>query len=512
MKNKFLVIYLLLLLLICRLSYSAQLITDGQLSFYYDKEKNEIINIKGNQLGIIDISKIDIGIIKEKKFYLLKDFYKDINYDLKNSKIAILGEFQGEQFTLDIQILDKSLEEIEFKINFKETKSLQESKKIVYKIEFEDDYEGIKRTINKSSPKKINFSDKNGTGAFYLSKVKELSNEVYSLIKVDSSNLNISMRGMYPCYITELKDENSVFVINFREQNKKIEETEKKEQNTLLAKDDFDEHLEIKIKQLRNLSALLSRGIVVDRITDSKSKVSYEKELEMKKIAYEEGLISINQFIPKENPTEFEELYFNYTIYEIVNNNMELLKYEPLLRNKIIKYVNTNFERIYNGGELKELYYLTKIMDMVNKIEPNKYIEKLTDVKRLVESEFIINSTLKSSKNSRVGNSKNLKYLNILNNEKLKEIVLGEYNTYYDRVLGALIKENFYLVDFEYNLEMVKLLREIGEIQKADMLLAKIEYLIKNNNYYIPQYYSLNGNNNQEIYGELISKYLMLLQ
>ena len=75
MKKKFISIYLLLLLLICSLSYSAQLITDGQLSFYYDKEKNEIINIKGNQLGIIDISKIDIGIIKEKKFYLLKDFY-----------------------------------------------------------------------------------------------------------------------------------------------------------------------------------------------------------------------------------------------------------------------------------------------------------------------------------------------------------------------------------------------------------------------------------------------------
>lgn len=59
---------------------------------------------------------------------------------------------------------------------------------------------------------------------------------------------------------------------------------------------------------------------------------------------------------------------------------------------------------------------------------------------------------------------------------------------------------------------MVRLLREIGEIQKADMLLAKIEYLIKNNNYYIPQYYSLNGNNNQEIYGDLISRYLTLLQ
>ncbi|MBP6063594.1 MAG: hypothetical protein KBE73_03205 [Fusobacteriaceae bacterium] len=512
MKKKFISIYLLLLLLICSLSYSAQLITDGQLSFYYDKEKNEIINIKGNQLGIIDISKIDIGIIKEKKFYLLKDFYKEVNYDLKKSKIEILGEFQGEKFTLDIQILDKNLEEIEFKLNFKEMKEQQESKKIVYKIEFEDDYEGLKRTINKSSPKKINFSDKNGTGAFYLSKIKEMSNEVYSLIKVDSSNLNIGMRGMYPCYITELKEQNSIFVINFREKNKKIEKTGEKEVNPLLLTDDFDEHLEIKIKQLRNLNALLSRGIVVDKITESKSKIFYEKELDMEKVAYEEGLIPINQIIPKENQTEFEELYFNYTMYEIVNNNMELLKYEALLRNKVVKYINSNFERIYSGGELKELYYLTKIMERVNKIEPDKYSEKLAKIKSLVESELILNNTLKSSKNSKIGNPKNLKYLNILNNEKFRRVVLEEYNSYYNRVLGVLIKENSDLVDFEYNLEMVRLLREIGEIQKADMLLAKIEYLIKNNNYYIPQYYSLNGNNNQEIYGDLISRYLTLLQ
>ena len=59
---------------------------------------------------------------------------------------------------------------------------------------------------------------------------------------------------------------------------------------------------------------------------------------------------------------------------------------------------------------------------------------------------------------------------------------------------------------------MIKLLRVVGERKKADMLLAKIEYIIKKNNCYIPKYYNFNGKNNQEIYGDLISNYLALVE
>lgn len=519
MSKKKVIIVLLFLLFFYKPSNSAQLITNGQLSFYYNKEKNEIINIKGNQLGIVDISRLDIGIIKKDKFYSLQDFYKDIKYDLEKSKIEILGDFYGEKFVLTVEILDKVLEEIEFKIVFENKPNNskvndelnKESLKIVYQIDFENEYEGLKRTLEKNSSKKINFSDRNKTGAFYLSRDRELLDNTYNFVKIDSGELDLKMRNLYPFYITDVQDGESCFVINFRDPSEKIGTLKGERRDSALLTNDFENNLEIRIRQLQHLDILLSRGIIIDKITQNRAHISYEMELKMRKEAYEEGIMPANQIIPKEEITEFERLYLDYIVYETVEKNVEFSNYEAILKEKIEKYIDDNFKRIYDNGKISEVYYLIKIIELVDKDEKEKYTDQLERLKALVNTELLLDNKLKNNRNSRIGNLKNLKYLDVIESLKLKTIVLNEYKEKYDNIYELLMSEKN-SVDIEYNLEMIKLLRKVGERKKADMLLAKIEYIIKKNNCYIPKYYNFNGKNNQEIYGDLISNYLALVE
>lgn len=521
MIKKKVIIVLLFLLFFYKPSNSAQLITNGQLSFYYDKEKNEVINVKGNQLGIVDISRLNIGIIEGDRFYLLKDFYKDIKYDLEKSKIEISGIFYGENFILTIEILDKVLEEIEFKIAFEgnsktdmKTKSeldKEKIRKIVYQIDFENEYEGLKRTLEKNSSKKINFSDKNMTGAFYLSRDRELLDNIYNFVRIDNGELDLKMRNLYPFYITDVQDGRSCFVINFRDPSEKIGVLKGETRDSLLLTNDFENNSEIRVRQLQHLDILLSRGIIIDKITQNRANISYEIELEMRKEAYEEGIMPANQIIPKEEATDFEKLYLDYLIYEVVEKNIEFSNYKVILKEKTEKYIDSNFKRIYDASVTKEVYYLIKIIELVSKDDNKKYANQLEQLKALINTELLLDNKLKNNKNSRIGSLKNLEYLDVIEPLKLKEIVLEEYTEKYDKIYELLMPEKDN-VDVEYNLEMIKLLKVIGERKKADMLLAKIEYIIKKNNYYIPKYYKFNGNNNQEIYGNLISDYLAVVE
>ncbi|MGL4969867.1 MAG: hypothetical protein ACRC5B_06900, partial [Fusobacteriaceae bacterium] len=54
-------------------------------------------------------------------------------------------------------------------------------------------------------------------------------------------------------------------------------------------------------------------------------------------------------------------------------------------------------------------------------------------------------------------------------------------------------------------------LYSMGERRKADLLLGKLEELIRKNSYYIPKYFPIKNRNENGIYGEMISKYFQIL-
>ncbi|MGL6098106.1 MAG: hypothetical protein ACRCZ9_00915, partial [Fusobacteriaceae bacterium] len=136
------------------------------------------------------------------------------------------------------------------------------------------------------------------------------------------------------------------------------------------------------------------------------------------------------------------------------------------------------------------------------------------NILKLVDEKFYDKTGIKNNRYSKIGEAKNLIYSELINQDKrkfqLKKQLENNYSQDYSLFLNKrdkVIEE----IDIEYNLNMVIFLRSLGEKRKADLLLGKIEELIRKNNYYIPKYFPIKNRNENGIYGEMISKYFRIL-
>ncbi|MGL4733038.1 MAG: hypothetical protein ACRCWN_05065, partial [Fusobacteriaceae bacterium] len=134
---------------------------------------------------------------------------------------------------------------------------------------------------------------------------------------------------------------------------------------------------------------------------------------------------------------------------------------------------------------------------------------------RLVKENFYHERGLKSSRYSKTGEAKNLIYSDIIGEEERRDQLKKQLKENYSRDYGVFFqdknRENPEEIDMEYNLNMVIFLYSMGERRKADLLLGKLEELIRKNSYYIPKYFPIKNRNENGIYGEMISKYFQIL-
>ncbi|MGL4567759.1 MAG: hypothetical protein ACRCU6_04440, partial [Fusobacteriaceae bacterium] len=116
---------------------------------------------------------------------------------------------------------------------------------------------------------------------------------------------------------------------------------------------------------------------------------------------------------------------------------------------------------------------------------------------------------------SKTGEAKNLIYSDIIGEEERRDQLKKQLKENYSRDYGVFFqdknRENPEEIDMEYNLNMVIFLYSMGERRKADLLLGKLEELIRKNSYYIPKYFPIKNRNENGIYGEMISKYFQIL-
>lgn len=488
---------LFFLIIISNILYAAQLITDGQISFYYDEKNQEIKSIKGNQLNSIDITRLDIGIIEDKKYYRLKEFYKEKECDLERLEVRFKGVFKEHDFNLTVRLSEESSDRIEILFNTSYDKPI----KVVYGIRFLNQ-NGIVSKNEKNVytyENKLHFSDDTATGVLLLSEEKEILEDIYKFVKVETKGY---VEGRNSYYISDIIDGRGNLQIKFGNfQNSKVETIRKKFVYS-------NEEKELQNKQLKQLSILLSRGVIIDRITENIPKISYENETDMKIMGYKNRIITLAELLQKSGDSRAEELYYRYSIYKLILEDSSLLKYKDTVEEKIMEFLDLTYNLTHEVGEIKEVYYTVKIIKLLEKSGIEKYSDKKDTLVKFFNNELFQDKKLKNNRYSKVGNSENMRYMDLLYRDNLNSVIKSEYNENYNSLYNLLLKKNSKkLIDISYNLDFIRLLKVLGD-KRAYIMMGKIEEIINKNNGYIPLFYDLSGNNNSEIYGELIIKYL----
>jgi len=90
-----------------------------------------------------------------------------------------------------------------------------------------------------------------------------------------------------------------------------------------------------------------------------------------------------------------------------------------------------------------------------------------------------------------------------------KEILMDEYNKFYNSRLGFLVFPGENYMDTDYNLSFARHLYDNELAKEGERLFARVRELVeRNNNYVTPKMYHI-GRNEAGIYGDLVFSYLI---
>lgn len=501
-----------LLLLIFQITSSRQLITNGDILFYYDNQRKMASDIKGNIFSDVDISQIDVGIIIDREHYYLRDYIQEVLTDKEQNQVEVSGAIKGVPYKVTYSFMNENEFLVKF-ILFGELRP-KEDMKISYSIfpKKDNGYLELGKNGRYIYDGKISFEDGQSFGDIYFSTDPIQKGQKYFLSKVKGREVNFSDRYIY--YIVPVKEQEAELIIKFGT----LSNAKNKEKSPNLT---LEHYREIEREQLNQLNLFISRAVIPSEISYNRPKVDYINELNLKYLGSYYKLSYISDILEKQRPKILEKIYYDYIIFKIIEENPNLKSRGKDFYGYTKKYIDTIFDEVYNEGSIQELFYFHKLLGILEKYasEEGEDWKKLMgyrgDIFRLVKENFYHERGLKSSRYSKTGEVKNLIYSDIIGEEERRDQLKKQLKENYSRDYGVFFqdknRENPEEIDMEYNLNMVIFLYSMGERRKADLLLGKLEELIRKNSYYIPKYFPIKNRNENGIYGEMISKYFQIL-
>ncbi|MGL6100589.1 MAG: hypothetical protein ACRC0G_13300, partial [Fusobacteriaceae bacterium] len=404
----------ILFIFFCQIALSRQLVTNGEILFYYDDKRNLILDIKGSIFSEIDISQIDIGTIINGEHYYLRDFIES-NYVDKNKKsIEVLSKIDEIQLKTTYSFINQN--QFLIKTVLVGDKDIKKDIKISYNL-FPKKDNGYLELVEKGKyiyNKKISFEDSTNRGAIYFSKDPIQKGTRYFLSEVTEREINYSDKYIY--YIVDFEESESNLILKFGTNiNQEI-----KDEIYIMQPDDYRE---IEKQQLNQLKLFISRAVVPSEISQNIPKADYINELNLRYIGSYYGISYIKDILEKQRPKTLERIYYDFIIFKIIEENPNLRERGQDFYNYVQKYIDTIFEEVYNEGDITEIFYLYKLLGSLEKYsitesnEFEKFRKYRANILKLVDEKFYDKTGIKNNRYSKIGEAKNLIYSELINQD-----------------------------------------------------------------------------------------------
>ncbi|MGL4945586.1 MAG: hypothetical protein ACRC4Z_04930, partial [Fusobacteriaceae bacterium] len=304
-----------LLLLIFQITSSRQLITNGDILFYYDNQRKMASDIKGNIFSDVDISQIDVGIIIDREHYYLRDYIQEVLTDKEQNQVEVSGAIKGVPYRVTYSFMNENEFLVKF-ILFGELRP-KEDMKISYSIfpKKDNGYLELGKNGRYIYDGKISFEDGQSFGDIYFSTDPIQKGQKYFLSKVKGREVNFSDRYIY--YIVPVKEQEAELIIKFGT----LSNAKNKEKSPNLT---LEHYREIEREQLNQLNLFISRAVIPSEISYNRPKVDYINELNLKYLGSYYKLSYISDILEKQRPKILEKIYYDYIIFKIIEENPNL--------------------------------------------------------------------------------------------------------------------------------------------------------------------------------------------
>ncbi|MGL5098539.1 MAG: hypothetical protein ACRC6B_00630, partial [Fusobacteriaceae bacterium] len=359
----------------------------------------------------------DIGIIIDGEHYYLRDYVDEIHADKEQNLVEVSGTIKGVPYRIEYSFMNENQFLVKF-ILFGKLSS-KNGIKINYSIfpKKDNGYLELGEKGRYIYDGRISFEDTKNRGDIYFSTDPIQKGRRYSLSKVTGREVNYSDRYMY--YIVPLEEQEANLIIKFGT----LSNRKTKEKLDILP---FESCREIEREQLNQLRLFVSRAVIPSEISYNIPKVDYINELNLKYMGSYYKLSYISDILEKQRPKILERIYYDFIIFKLIeeNPNLENRGKDFYLYTK--RYIDTVFEEVYNEGNIAELYYFYKLLQILEKYamedlgdwkKLKNYKEEIFD---LVKENFYDESGIKDNRYSKIGEGKNLIYSEIIGEEERK--------------------------------------------------------------------------------------------
>jgi|GEM_PF-2423955 len=524
---------LLFYIMISTFLYGEYLSTNGKVSFFYDTEMQRLHSIKGDVFDSPSISQIEVGVMLEKKIYLLRDHVLDVSLVEGTSILAIKSRI--EDVDINTYVFPSSYDKKRvYLINEFLNPSVKKDIQILYRVIPYNDT-GVIGYIpykNYYTYGKARFKSLNNGSGLYISNDEYL--DVFKFRKVKDKDVKYQEDKLF--FVTKIVDKKKksydMVAFDFSNDewpNKVILTAEALKEEYLSWGDwnwDFKRYPKDIEAQLSHLKMLITGVKIPDLVYYGKSRENLSTNLDLATILSIYGkseesrkILQNYKFRRKNSAEDVAVLLSLFKSWEFseepFDNSKFLTKVYPVIM-RTLNGINSDGKFDSESQEIKVYYDLIVLMEelIVNSIDiknlpRNLLIEKLEKVKKYVEINFMTPDGIKDNPKSAEVNPKNIKFVELYPEKSKRFFIEEEFEKYYDKRLGYLVLEGEPFMDLEYNLNFTQVLYNNFFQREGERLYSRIrELVVENKNYLVPEMYT-REKNMAGIYGELIYLYLL---
>lgn len=524
MKKKWLFTSLYFLLFLT--AYANELLSNGEVSFYYQKDEKTVAYLRGDALWPVDISRL--------RFYWIREEGEPVDLQEK----VIKAEKKGQNI-LELAYHDQDVAgKISFVPSFRSKNqlylffNLDVKKKGYFVVEF-------------APQKDSGYLQKEERGLQYGNFFVTSNREDFDiLVARDSSLADFKFetllnrlkkyRGDRLYYLFrnfDIGKQEAMIRIDFynkgREDWKSYEETWQEEVGEILSKEHqyaLRSSSPIVQKNIEVLDLLTSRVFIPEEISYAKSKQSYleKQQLLLMRALYglpeNENRILEDINLKKKEIESVTYLYYAFLYAQMTGRRVDQNLVDSRLGLQLLSIYDEMAEDglLISAEDSIESYVLyDKLISLMESraefySERDYIIDRKKRLEMYIKNNFVEGNNLKDRSFSDKRNAKNIEYVFLFPKGQRKKELQAWYQKYHNKKLGIILYPGETSLDMIHNLKMASLLYQFGMISEADSLLEDLEeYMKRSQNYVLESYPLSRPNGDLEISAKAIYYYLM---
>ncbi|HEY4532602.1 MAG TPA: hypothetical protein VIG61_00435 [Fusobacterium sp.] len=501
-------------------AFADYLLTNGEVTFYYDTKEQAVSYLRGDALYPLDISRI--------RFYWIDE--KERVYDLQNYVENI--EKEGENILKISYVLPEVRWKITFLPSFQKRHelfsffegSLQKKGHFVIEIspQRENRYLRLQGRESEKNLEYENFLLSSNRKDFSVFLSKNSSLQDFHLQEILTSAKKFREDRLYYVFDKmEEGEEQGILRFDFYRKEtqdwKNFEEVQFEEKAAALSSEKKYQTMcfsKILAKNLELLDVLSSRIHIPSSISYAKSKMSYLEKQQLLLLRALYGMAENHQRILEDvnlRKKELDSVYYFYYALLYAEKTRQWID-QKLVEKRLSPQILSIYDEMTEDGRLiavedsLEAYasYYRLLSLLEKRIEFAEELEFIRERKEklysYIQKSFIKQGTFQDRSFLEKSNVKNIEYVFLLPSFMQRTEVKKWYDTNYDKTLGVFHYEKENSLDMLHNLKMVSILYEVGMLQEAKGLLKHLEsYIEKSQNFVLESYPLSRSSEKQEL-------------